>query len=75
MAQQPLDDANVGAGLEQVRGEVVPQRMSGDALGDAALCVVPGSGSDLQLWSMACAAGSINRRPGRHTAHVFSAST
>src|ERR1044071_3636728 len=37
VAQQPLDDANVGAGLEQVRGEAVPQRMSGDALGEAAL--------------------------------------
>ncbi len=32
MAEQGLNDADVGAGLEQVRGEAVPQRVDGDRL-------------------------------------------
>ena len=35
MPEQHLDDANVHAVLEQVRGETVPQRMRADVLGQA----------------------------------------
>src|ERR1700733_3477050 len=37
MAEQHLDDPNVSAGLEQVRGKTVPQRVDGDRL--AQLCL------------------------------------
>ena len=35
MAEQRLDDADVDAVLEQVRGEAVPQRVRPDPLADA----------------------------------------
>ena len=35
MAEQLLDDAQVRAALEKMRGEGVPQRVRADALGEA----------------------------------------
>ena len=32
MAEQHLDDADIGAGFEQMRGEAVAQRVNGDRL-------------------------------------------
>ena len=37
VAEQHLNDAHVGALFEQVRGEAVPQDVSGDAFAEAAL--------------------------------------
>ena len=48
VAEQRLDDAEVGAVLQQVGGEAVAQRMDGDALGD------PGAGGGI-------AAGELER--------------
>jgi hypothetical protein len=37
MAEQHLDDADVGAGFEQMRGEAVAQRVNGDRLAQIGL--------------------------------------
>ena len=37
MTEEGLEGADVGAGLEQMGREGVPQRMTGDPLGDASL--------------------------------------
>src|SRR3954454_1703233 len=57
-AKQLLDDANVLAHLEEMRGEVVAQGMGCNALGEVAL------GYDLVQYALACAGGDGVPRDG-----------
>ena len=45
MAEQDLDGPEVGAGLEQMGGEAVPQGVDGDVLAQAGGLVRPGTQS------------------------------
>ena len=65
MAEQHLDDADIGAGFEQVRGEAVAQRVNGDRL--AQLCLACGHAAGrLQRrgadWPIPLTAGLANRQ-------------
>jgi hypothetical protein len=74
MAEQHLDDADIGAGFEQVRGEAVAQRVNGDRL--AQICLAcpfetvgcPNcSSASMEMWAASSSRGSgrweIAQRP------------
>ena len=59
--KQHLDDADVGAGLQQMRGEAVPQRVHRHALGKPAAAQAERQAA-CSTWT---SIGSVSSRPGK----------